>query len=348
MAGMKIALLGATGFVGRQAATVLAGRPEVNTLVLVDYDIRNAKKMAKALSPRCCWAMADVGRPPELERLLGDVDVVASAVGPCAEYEKTVLLTCARMETPAASIGDGPLSEEDRRVIHDAFRHAGTAAVSGCGLMPGWTEILAAHFLPSRVDPYAAGVGGISAGEPEISARVADAKATRFLFWSPARFGGYAFFRRAVFDTGKAVPAPPGAPAGTFLETGAGGLIGLSPGLPAAFFLRLKGALSPLGAVGRELSAAFLFWLRDRMAAEPGMPAAVVGVAAGGSGSIRAAHVTDPEGGLPALLLAETALRLVRAQGREKGLLPLAGLIGRQEAERIAAEGGGRIGKGPA
>jgi hypothetical protein len=343
---MKVALLGATGFVGRQAAAVLAGRPEVDALVLVDYDIRTAKKMAKGLSPRCRWAMADVGRPPELERLLGDVDGVASAVGPCAEYEKTVLLACARMETPVASIGDGPLPDEDRRVIHDAFRRAGTAAVSGCGLMPGWTELLAAHFLPAKTGPYAAGAGGASDGTPAGSARVPDAMADRFLFWSPARFGGYTFFRRIVSDAGKTAPTPPGAPAGTFLETGGGGIIGLPAGRPAALFPRVKRAFSPLGAVGREFSAAFLFWLRDRMAAEPGMPAAVAGVAFDGNNGVRAAHVTDPEGRLPGLLLAETALRLARIRGRNRGLLSLSELIGRHDAEGIAAEGGGRIGRG--
>src|SRR5512145_761073 len=100
---MKIALLGAMGFVGQAAARELAARPEVRELILVDYDVRQAKKLAKALSPKCRYAMADVGRPLELERLLGSLDAVANAVGPCAEYEKGILLTCAAAGAAAIS-----------------------------------------------------------------------------------------------------------------------------------------------------------------------------------------------------------------------------------------------------
>src|SRR4030065_614453 len=188
---MKIALLGAMGFVGQSAARELAGRTDVTELLLVDYNIREAKKFAKALSPKCRWAMADVGRAPDLERLLDDVDAVANAVGPCAEDEKGVFLTCARSKRPVASIGDGVLSGDDRREIHDAFRRAGAGAVSGCGLLPGWTDLLAAHFLPTAVGKrFSRGGGGT------------------FLFCSPDRFGGYAFLRRIA----PGIRRPPGPP----------------------------------------------------------------------------------------------------------------------------------------
>ena len=95
---MKIALLGAAGFVGRAAAVELARRPEVGELILVDYVIRDAKKMAKGLSPKCRYAMADVGKAAELTRLLEGIDAVANAVGPCWEYEKAMLLACASMK----------------------------------------------------------------------------------------------------------------------------------------------------------------------------------------------------------------------------------------------------------
>ena len=74
---MKIALLGATGFVGRTAAAALAARPGVRELLLVDYDVRAAKKSARSLSPKCRWAMADAGRTPDLDRLLHEVDAAA-------------------------------------------------------------------------------------------------------------------------------------------------------------------------------------------------------------------------------------------------------------------------------
>jgi hypothetical protein len=327
---MKIALLGAAGFVGRTAAQALSARQEVGELLLVDYNIRDAKRFAKALPPKCRWAMADAGRAPELARLLEGVDAVASAVGPCVEYEKTILLTCAERGIPAASIGDGALADGDRREIHDAFRRKRAAAVSGCGMMPGWTEILSAHFLP--------GGGTRPAGRGDLAPR-------RYLFCSLDRFGGYAFFRRAARVPGPEAAAPPGSPPGSYFADGED-LFGLPPGRPSGLYRRLGGGLLKLGPVGNELAAAFLFWLRGFLGAAKESPAAVAGVwAVGESGSAEAA-IEDPGGRLAGVLLAEAALRLAAGAGGERGLLPPDELIGREEAERIAGENGGRISAG--
>ena len=319
---MKIALLGATGFVGQAAARELAARPEVRELLLVDYDVRQAKKLAKALSPKCRYAMADAGRPRELERLLGGLDAVANAVGPCAEYEKTILMTCAAAATAAASIGDGQLSDADRREVHEAARRAGVPFVSGSGLLPGWTELLSDHFPGAR--------GGRAPGD-----------ALRFLFCSPDRFGGYAFFRRmAGTPRGGPAPPPPGAPPGAYVEAGNGTLLGLPEG-GAALFRRI-GRLRAFGAVGREFAAAFLFWLRRSLGGGAESPAAAGGVVAAGGG-FETASVTDPDGRLAGVTLARAALLLAEVRGKEKGFLPLPGVIGREEAERIAAAAGARI-----
>ena len=324
---MRIALLGATGFVGQSAAADLAGRPEVRELLLVDYDIRKAKRLAKALSPRCRWAMSDVGRAADLGRLLPGIDAVASAVGPCAEYEKKVLLTCAASGTAAASIGDGPLPPPDLREIDDAFRRGGAAAVSGCGMLPGWTDLLGAHFPP----------GGTVAGAGE-----ADRKTLRFLFCSPDRFGGYAFFRRIVREAGPPAAAPPGASRGAWFETGPGEAFGIPAGGPAALYRRFAGT-GPLGAVGRELSAAILFWLRRFLGSGEETPAAAAGICDPSSPGERFASIRDPGGRLAGVLLAETTVRLALGRGTGKGLLPLPEVVGREEAERIAALCGAQI-----
>ncbi len=263
---MKIALLGAMGFVGQADARDLASRPEVRELILVDYDVRQAKKLAKALSPKCRYAMADVGRPRELERLLDGVDAVANAVGPCAEYEKSVLATCASARAAVASVGDGALAEPDRRETHEAFRRAGVPAAPGCGLLPGWTELLAAHWPGGGKEPEPGDVG-------------------RYLFCSPDRFGGYAFFRRIARTPRRdPAPPPPGAPAGVYFETIDRSLLGLPEGAAANF--RRIALLGAAGAVGREFAGTFLFWLRRSLRGEAGTPAAVAGIAVPAGGAI--------------------------------------------------------------
>lgn len=324
---MRIALLGATGFVGRSAAADLAGRPEVRELLLVDYDIRAAKKCARALSPKCRWAMSDVGREADLGRLLSGIDAVAGAVGPCREYERRILLTCAASGTPAASIGDAPPTPEDRREIDEAFRVHGIAGVSGCGMLPGWTDLLEAHFVS----------GGTVAGTDGQDRRL-----PRFLFCSLDRFGGYAFFRKLVWEVGPPAPAPPGAPPGGYFDTGRGWLLGVPSGRPASLLRRLAGP-GPFGTVGRELSAAVLFWLRRFLAGKNGLPAAAAGVFDPSSEGTPRAVVLDTHGRLAGALLAETAVGLARMRGTGRGLLPLPEVIGRADAERIAASCGAEI-----
>jgi hypothetical protein len=321
---MKIVLLGAAGFTGRAAAVLLARRDDVGELILVDYDIRDAKRLAKALSPKCRWAMADVGKPLELSRLLEGIDAVASAVGPCNEYEKPVLLACAAAGIAAASIGDGTIAAEEEREIDGAFRDAGVPAVAGCGMMPGWTELLAAHFLDAGDRP----------AHPQPPATT-----TRYLFFSPARFGGYAFLRGVAKGITGVAPAPAGAPAGNYFALTDGSRIGVPEGKAGTRLGRIVGTAGKLGAVGKEFSAALLLWTRGGMKEPAGTPVAVAGVAAGD----RFARVDDPKGNLGAVLLAGTAVRLAARPRKKTGLLPLPELIGREEAEEITAGAGARI-----
>ncbi len=321
---MKIAVLGAAGFTGRAAAIELSRRPEVDELILVDYVIRDAKRLAKVLSPKCRWAMADVGQPAELARLLKGIDAVANAVGPGGEYGKPVLLTCASMGVPAATVGDVGLPEADRDEIHGAFRAAGIPAVAGCGMMPGWTELLAAHFLSA---------GGHPVKRPPPPGLL------RYLFFSPDRFGGYAFFRHVARNAGASVPPPEGAPRGRYFAMPDGMLVGVPEGKAGSRVAGILTTMGKLGSVGKELSAALLLWLRGSMQPPPGTPAAVCGIARGA----RSARVEDPGGKSGGVLLAETAVRLAASRRETTGLLPLHELIGREEAEAIAASVGATI-----
>jgi uncharacterized protein YbjT (DUF2867 family) len=317
---MKILLLGAAGFLGRAAAALLARRDDVGELILADYDIRDAKRLAKSLSPKCRWAMADAGKPPELSRLLEGIDAAACAVGPFAEYGPAVMRTCASRGVPAAVIGEGAVPEEARKGIDRAFRDAGLPAAAGCGLMPGWTDLLAAHFL---------GAGGPDESLPQ----------EKYLFFSPARFGGYAFLREVAKGITADAPAPMGAPAGRYFAMPDGSRVGVPGGKAGTRLGRVVGAARKLGAVGKEFSAALLLWTRAGLPEPAGAPLAAAGVARGG----RFARVEDPKGNLAAALLAATAVRLAARPGGSTGLLRLADLFGRREAEALAAACGGRI-----
>ena len=89
--------------------------------------------------------------------------------------------------------------------------------------------------------------------------------------------------------------------------------------------------------MGREMSAAFLFWLRRSLRPAASTPAAAAGVFPAGEERGPFASISDPQGKVAGTLLAETVLQLGRGQGKGKGLLPLPEIVGRKEAERIAS-----------
>ncbi len=101
-----------------------------------------------------------------------------------------------------------------------------------------------------------------------------------------------------------------------------------------------------MGPVGRELSAAFLFWLRGSLGTGDGTVAAAAGIWPDRDDLPATVSIEDRRGTLAGTLLAEVAFKLAAGGGRGKGLVPLSESIGREEAERIAGEGGGRIVRG--
>jgi hypothetical protein len=314
---MRIALIGSLGFAGSAAAKALAARPEVEKLLLADYNVTAAKKLAKRLGrEKCVHAMVDAAKHLELERVLDGADAAAVAVGPGRDYDRLVLLACAGLRVPAASLGDAAFSP-DAKEIDSAFRASGTAAVHGCGLLPGFTELLSTHFLPSPKE-----------GDED----------ERFLLVSPDRFGGYAFFRHLALAGLTPADPRPGLPEGTWFRAG-GTLVGLPPGKAGGRARLVLSLFSPFGDVGAEFSGAFLHWLRNRMKGAADAPAAVAGVvrSVAATGKVKCASVSDPSGELAGTFLADCALRLARGEAKRKGLVPVSELYDRKAAEALAS-----------
>jgi len=161
----------------------------------------------------------------------------------------------------------------------------------------------------------------------------------RYLFFSPARFGGYAFLRGVAKGITGEAKVPAGAPAGSYFALPDGSRIGVPDGKAGNRLRRIVGTAGKLGAVGKEFSAALLLWTRGGMQDPTGAHVAVAGVAAGD----RFARVEDPRGNLGAALLVETVVRLAARPHKAAGLLPLPERIGREEAEAIATAAGARI-----
>ena len=190
-----IALLGATGFTGALVADHLASRVFSGRGVEVapagsgprDAAIRWAiagrnpdklERLADDLALRHGGAarpevvIADIGDPDSLDALTEQTRVLATTVGPYAEYGEPVVAACVRSATHYLDITGEPAFVDEIRARHDEAAHqAGIAVVTCCGFdsvphdLGAWfTVAQLPDDLPISLRGYVRGSGRISGG----------------------------------------------------------------------------------------------------------------------------------------------------------------------------------------
>ncbi|GEE03696.1 hypothetical protein nbrc107696_41420 [Gordonia spumicola] len=144
---MRVAVLGA-GTTGSRVAAVLADMPQVESLTVADADQAAA---ACAAGPTCVATTLDVADGMGLRRLLDNVDVVVSTVGPFYSFGTTVLQAAIDVGVDYVDICDDWEPTVDMLALDDAACAAGICAVIGAGASPGLSTLLAAEAL-DRLD----------------------------------------------------------------------------------------------------------------------------------------------------------------------------------------------------
>lgn len=175
---LDVALFGATGFTGRLTARALAeragpalrwaiaGRDRAKLERVRDEIVRQGGQTPEALLE------ARVEDPASLERLAASARVVATTVGPYAEYGEPVVAACVRGGAHYADItGEPAFVTRCLERYHAAARKRGLRIVNCCGFdcipadLGAW---LAVRHLPPgrriRLDAFVRGGGGFSGG----------------------------------------------------------------------------------------------------------------------------------------------------------------------------------------
>jgi lysine 6-dehydrogenase len=153
-------VLGA-GMMGSAVAYDLATtEPGVN-VVLADADAAAARRAAAAIGPNVSAVALDVNDGPALRQLMGNCEVVVSAVS----YAVNEAVTHAAIETGVHMCDLGGNNEVvDRQLaLSSRARERGVMIVPNCGLAPGLVNILAVSGMKEfdRVETIQLRVGGL-------------------------------------------------------------------------------------------------------------------------------------------------------------------------------------------
>jgi saccharopine dehydrogenase-like NADP-dependent oxidoreductase len=144
---MRVLLVGATGSIGRRTAAELARSQEVHTLAVAATDGDRAERVAMILggtSGKVRGIEVDVRRAGALAQAAAEADVVVSCAGPAYLLEASSVEGAIEAGVPYVSLCDDHPATAEVDTFDRAARDRGVTIVSGCGLSPGITNLLAA------------------------------------------------------------------------------------------------------------------------------------------------------------------------------------------------------------
>lgn len=140
----KILLLGGTGYVGRPTARFLAASDAVGALTIAARDLPRACVFAATLGPKATTAQVDAADQTALEGLMPGHDLVVNVSGGAARLIPAVLRAAIAARVPYCDTTGGDAAEECL-ALDGAARAAGVLSLTGAGVTPGTTNLLARH-----------------------------------------------------------------------------------------------------------------------------------------------------------------------------------------------------------
>ena len=143
---MKILVLGAGNIGGKTVEDLV--NSGVEEIIVADIDMNKTKKIARkykgrdtVIKPR----FIDVNNHGELVRLMNDVDVVASTIGPFKRFGPQILEAAIEANTDFIDICDDPEPTISELNLYEKAKDTGITAVIGLGNNPGVGNLCAKY-----------------------------------------------------------------------------------------------------------------------------------------------------------------------------------------------------------
>jgi lysine 6-dehydrogenase len=162
MMAARTALVIGAGLMGSAVALDLAGRADIDEVVLADRDVRRAQEAAKRVrSPRVRPLLLDATAPRAVREAMASATVSVSAV----PYFLNAALAQAAVEARCHFLDLGGNNDAVARelALDEGARAAGITIVPDCGLAPGMASVLAAGAVAAldRAEAVHLRVGGL-------------------------------------------------------------------------------------------------------------------------------------------------------------------------------------------
>jgi lysine 6-dehydrogenase len=142
---MKVIALGGAGDMGRRAVADLALQPDVQELTVADYNSDAARRLAVELGgpPHVAPLRVDANNHSALVNSLLGHDVAFNAIGPFYKFEAAVARAAIEAGVPLVTICDDYDGAEEVLGLDSAAKEKKVTIVTGCGLSPGLSNVLA-------------------------------------------------------------------------------------------------------------------------------------------------------------------------------------------------------------
>jgi len=140
---VKIVALGGAGAMGRRAVIDLAAKDTVEKILIADYNLEAAEKLASELGEKCRAVKVDANDHVSLVETVKGYDVALGTIGPFYKYEGKVAKACIEAGVNYVSICDDYDAAMEFMALDEEAKKAGVTAITGVGWTPGITNVFA-------------------------------------------------------------------------------------------------------------------------------------------------------------------------------------------------------------
>jgi len=139
----RITIIGGAGDMAQVAAKTFLSLISDCRLVLADYDVEKAKKVASSLaSPDVEAVFVDIYDPGVLREVMRGSDLVANCTGPYYRTGRPVVEACIDEKVSYIDLGDDEESALELLALHEKAEEAGITALICCGVAPGLVNVV--------------------------------------------------------------------------------------------------------------------------------------------------------------------------------------------------------------
>jgi saccharopine dehydrogenase-like NADP-dependent oxidoreductase len=142
---MKVVVLGGAGDMGSQAVRTIAASSLVKELVIADYRLVEAEKLAAEFPGKARARFLDAREGSSLAQALEGAAVAVNCVGPFYQFARSITEAAIAARVHLADICDDYDGLARVLDLHDRARAAGVVVLTGIGWTPGLSNLLAAE-----------------------------------------------------------------------------------------------------------------------------------------------------------------------------------------------------------